>query len=478
MNQILVAVGVRGAGKTTLLRSLKGTRTLKVLRPGTTRPRREDEEDDCQSFSAEEFDERLWLWSIEIGQNRYGLEVSEAESVASGQIGLTVFDPGNISALERARSKYPDYDFITVGLDTIENLAQQKARVAGDTSRIMSPVDFDAQRDVVRKADVVLRGDPEKVRAATLAIVDVLLGRGVVSGVSLRPLIDASVLLTGTQSEMLKSASYDLRLGDQYAIGGKVKKMAADHPVMEIPAHSYVLAECKEQARLPTFIVGRFDLRVSLFLKGIMLSNGPQVDPGYHGLFFCLLFNAGSKPVSVKVGEHLATIEFSGTSRRCEPYGGEYKNFHSLAAAMPADALAGTLPDLQQRVRALETDRRRGLLPLYALAIGASALVLTMAIAANNSSNEARKTLNEVRSELNDVQSTRRNSAVDASTTSGGPSAPDRMESAALADRNHPSEMGRASASTSVGSGSPAAPDAAPEAQSAAPQSSYSARHR
>lgn len=58
-------------------------------------------------------------------------------------------------------------------------------------------------------------------------------------------------------------------------------------------------------------IAGRFDLKLKSIYKGIISQQATQVEPFYKGKLYCFLHNLGSQEVILKMGEPLATIEFS-----------------------------------------------------------------------------------------------------------------------------------------------------------------------
>ena len=88
-------------------------------------------------------------------------------------------------------------------------------------------------------------------------------------------------------------------------------------------------------------MAGRFDLTVSLFFKGVLLSNGPQVDPGYHGALFCMLFNGRDAPAELKMGEHFATLEFCALGSRIDGYVGRHQDKALLNQFLAAETGAG-----------------------------------------------------------------------------------------------------------------------------------------
>jgi len=73
----------------------------------------------------------------------------------------------------------------------------------------------------------------------------------------------------------VQGASYDLTLGDEYFNNGNIKTLNDRNPFIKMKPGEYVLVSSKEIARLPKDIAGRFDITVSLFCKGVILSNGP-----------------------------------------------------------------------------------------------------------------------------------------------------------------------------------------------------------
>ena len=104
-------------------------------------------------------------------------------------------------------------------------------------------------------------------------------------------MIDCGMLLDNAKTEGVKGASYDLLLGDEYYYDGKIKRLTGTSSFLTIEPYDYAIVSCKERARIPRDVIGKFGLTVGLFCQGIILSNGPQIDPGFNGTLFCLLFN-------------------------------------------------------------------------------------------------------------------------------------------------------------------------------------------
>lgn len=319
MKKLFVLIGVQGAGKTTVL---KRFRNGKVLKPSTNRPMRSQTEDEYHFV--QDWNELDYAWKITRGQYTYGMRWSELRSIE--YLGLTVFDPASLEALKESQA-HAEFEIITIGLDTISSLAEQRSRVGNDQHRSMQQTDFDEQRVVVNNCDVVLQGGENIVVAAVDELAAILAGRGgVLSGESIKRLIAAGALLSNADIGQVESASYDLRIADQYWCQGKYHTLTAAAPVATIPPYSFALVQAMETSRLPRFIVGTFDIRVRLFFSGVVLSNGPQVDPGYSGALFCMLHNASGTEVGINRGEHFATIQFQTTATNCIGYNSQHQN--------------------------------------------------------------------------------------------------------------------------------------------------------
>lgn len=319
MKKLIVLVGMQGAGKTTVLNRFQGGR---VLKPSTMRPRRFPAEDEYHF-------ETTWTpgdfaWTIDRGGINYGMRWAEIRSIE--HLGITVFDPASLNVLKESRASI-EFEMITVGLDTISSVSEQHLRVSNDSRRLIHQPDFDKQRDTITKCDVVLRGDEDVVVSAVEAVASILAGRGgVLSAETIKALIAAGSLLEDADAANIEPASYDLRICDRYWCQGKYHTLTADNPVLEIPPYSFALVQAREQARLPRFIVAMFDIRVSLFFSGVILSNGPQVDPGYSGALFCMLHNASGSPVGINRNDHFSSIQFQTLATTSKGYIAHHQN--------------------------------------------------------------------------------------------------------------------------------------------------------
>lgn len=85
-----------------------------------------------------------------------------------------------------------------------------------------------------------------------------------------------------------------------------------------IPAFGSAIVQLAETVDLLTvankdnlLIAGRFDLKLKSIYKGLISQQATQVEPCYKGKLYCFLYNLGSQEVVLKMGDKLATIEFS-----------------------------------------------------------------------------------------------------------------------------------------------------------------------
>ena len=233
--------------------------------------------------------------------------------IKNGMIGVTVFHPGNVAELKRFRAN-TKLETVTVGLDTIDTLETQGVRSRGEPSRLVNPDELAEDISVVRKCDVVFSGNMRTVGDAVLAVCRLLGSQGgLVDGVTIRSFVDGGALLSRADVDNIQSASYDLRLGRQAWCQGNFIELDEKNPSLKIPPYSYAIVTAEEEACVPRFVAGSYDLTVSRFMDGVILSNGPQVDPGYRGSLFCTLFNGSDVARGVTIGKHFATIQF------CEP---------------------------------------------------------------------------------------------------------------------------------------------------------------
>ena len=116
--------------------------------------------------------------------------------------------------------------------------------------------------------------------------------------------------------ENLKPASYELTLGDEFCLGGKYRTLGEQTGSRELSIQPFEVAVLKtaETLNLPRFLIGRWNIRVTLAYEGLLWVGGPQVDPGWVGHLFCPIYNLSNNPVMLSLGDRIARIDFVKTT--------------------------------------------------------------------------------------------------------------------------------------------------------------------
>ena len=174
----------------------------------------------------------------------------------------------------------------------------------------------------------------------------------------IRVMAECGLLLHGAEHARISGASYDLSLGDEYYYGGKIHKLSDSEPFLLVEPYDYAIVTAIETANLPCDVAARFDLSVSLFCQGMILSNGPQVDPGFRGPLFCLLFNTSSSPVLLKRRQHYCTIEFHKLLEPTFRYKGGYEG-KGLLHYLPTNVAQGAINELKRELEDVRDESRK-----------------------------------------------------------------------------------------------------------------------
>jgi deoxycytidine triphosphate deaminase len=335
---LIVIVGMQGAGKSTLIKSFLSSSKVKVLKPSTTRNKRNTDDDEylfCDIISVENH-----AWVINYKDYKYGLSKDELNSLKN-EIGITVFEPSQFHVLQEFIDSNTSINVITVALNNIDSLELQKERVNNDPLRSLSETEFDSSHKIIKKCNFIIKGELPQTQRAIESIVNFINSKGgVIPTDILSGLMSASSVIMDYTPQNLKVASYDLTLGADVWCQGKFITLSEASPFMEIPAYSYAIVSAAELANLPCMFTARFGLKNSLFFQGVILSNGPQIDPGYRGALFCMLYNGRDSSIKLRLGMTFSTIEFISLSMISKGYTGKYQdktkliNFMSTEAAM------------------------------------------------------------------------------------------------------------------------------------------------
>ena len=119
----------------------------------------------------------------------------------------------------------------------------------------------------------------------------------------------------------VKSASYNIRVGEECLIRREKKLLGQKELLLVIPPYEVALLSSYEVFHIPDDLVGEYELRMALLYKGLTLQTGLHLDPGYEGKVFSLLFNLSDKDVVLRYKEPFASVQFLTVK-------GKVKNLH------------------------------------------------------------------------------------------------------------------------------------------------------
>jgi deoxycytidine triphosphate deaminase len=382
--EILIITGTRGVGKSTVGRKLcEKHADFQLVEAITTRPRREDDvAGEYQYVSAEEFsrlktNSELFIES-EYDGSRYGITHQAINRIkASSRIPLLIITPESAAQLETDGGSDGDktHKYFSVFLDANDDVLDRRLSSRGKQS---TQVTF-AQRESDRSlAEACLYTVQNRDLAKTLQLLwslwEYRLAGGVLSKRLIMLMIECGMLLNNANLSNVTGAAYDLSIGDEYYYGGRIKTLSNNEPFILVEPYDYAIVTSNELTNLPKDVVARFDLSVSLFCQGMILSNGPQVDAGFRGRLFCLLFNTSNAPVFLKRGQHYATIEFHKMIEPTTSYTGQYQGKESIVNYLPSNTMRGAINELKKELEQVRVESRN----LQGVFLGVISLILAV----------------------------------------------------------------------------------------------------
>ena len=363
----IIITGTSCAGKSTIAKGLEcasihtGVR-FEQVKAVTTREKRAGDSN-YEYVSDKEFDKllnenKLLVHSIYRRKN-YGIKRSEYEKVIQNKrIPILVITPASAAELS-TKTQYmcifldaPDETLIDRWCERLERNPDKKEIKAFCMQHKMDRSCQDKAHYILNNADI------SSVISLIIWLWEHQNQGGALSQKTISDMINCGTLLRDANPQMIKGASYDLCLGDEYYYDGKIQKLSDEKPFLTIEPYDYAIVSCKETAWIPRDVIAKFGLTVGLFCQGIILSNGPQIDPGFRGTLFCLLFNTSNRAVHLKRGKHYATIEFNKLIGYAEPYEGKYQGKERIIEYIPENALHGAINELKKEVEHLKTESR------------------------------------------------------------------------------------------------------------------------
>ena len=362
----IIITGTSCAGKSTIAQKLCNEVDIcfEQVKAITTRSRRQDDLN-YEYVSNEEFDQLLADQNLLVNSTyrgkKYGIKKDEYNKVLSkNKIPLLIITP--VSAAELLAKNQEKY--MSILLDSQDDiLLDRLIERSSNTPDKKTKKSFFEQNEIDRRYQdnshyIVNNIDLESTVNLITLLWEYQNCGGALSQKIITSMIKCGMLLRNANPKRVKGASYDLRLGDEYYYDGKIQKLSNKKPFLTIEPYDYAVVSCMETAWMPRDIIAKFGLTVGLFCQGVILSNGPQIDPGFRGTLFCLLFNTSNRAVHLKRGKHYATIEFNKLIGYAEPYEGKYQGKTHIIDYIPENALHGAINELKKEVEQLKTESR------------------------------------------------------------------------------------------------------------------------
>ena len=113
--------------------------------------------------------------------------------------------------------------------------------------------------------------------------------------------------------DRLRPAQYTLRVGGIGYCAGKKIKITKKKPLI-IPPNGLVYIKIHEYLNIPYYMIARYSLRVIQVYRGLILDNGLQVDPGFHGHINVPIYNFTNEDKKLEFCERILSVEFVKTT--------------------------------------------------------------------------------------------------------------------------------------------------------------------
>lgn len=360
----IIISGLSCTGKSSIAKGLDKTGKFSVVNAITTRKKRSDDFNytyvNSSDFQKHE-DKDDFIVSTSYLGNQYGILKTDYNKIGTAKNPVLILTAESANRLlETPKFENAIWFFIDADDDLLTERYIKFRHYNEKTINDLHKKNNE-ERKYKNKATYILRSSENNIDNMLELIVWLVESYNTGGGLSSRIIhlmLDCNMLLDNASVSNIKGASYDLSLGDEYYYDGKINRLTDSSSFLTIEPYDYAIVSCKESARIPRDIVGKFGLSVSLFCQGIILSNGPQIDPGFNGTLFCLLFNTSNQAVHLKRGMHYATIEFNKLIEPAPPYEGSYQGKTHIIDYIPANALHGAINELKKEIERLKNESK------------------------------------------------------------------------------------------------------------------------
>lgn len=366
--QGIVITGTSGAGKSAIAAKLcEKFKGFQIVQAVTTRKQRNDDQVGMyEHVSKNDFvtldkGDELLVRTKYRGKN-YGIAHQALKSVLDDRkVPILVLTPESARTLQKRGGEGEALFFFTIFVDAPDGVLDDRLKNRGEQINNSTEKQRAADREYARDCLYAISNSHHVSVEDTAELVYSLWKHrcegALLPGRMIQSMIRCGMLLKEANPDKVSGASYDLSLGDQYWLDGKKRTLNSDDSFVKLKPGDYAIVSSKEMADFPRDIAGRFDLTVSLFCQGVILSNGPQVDPGFGGRLFCLLFNTSNATITLKRGEHYATLEFIKLLEPTTPYSGKYQGKDDIIDYLPKPSEPSVISKIREDVDSLKSAR-------------------------------------------------------------------------------------------------------------------------
>jgi dCTP deaminase len=199
-----------------------------------------------------------------------------------------------------------------------------------------------------------MRAHSPQARKAKTAPVENGIGPGILVD---HEIIDARrrglIKIDPFSEDLLEPATYDLRVGDKGVLSTTSKAIDLQNArLIVIEPGAMAILQSLEIVELSKKVAGRIGPKTSLLRRGILVSVGPQIDPGFRGRLIVNLINLSPRPFPLHYQDRFLSAEFHLlASEPTRGYGGPYQGKTELSAEEMEILLAyqgPTLADLHR----------------------------------------------------------------------------------------------------------------------------------
>lgn len=146
--------------------------------------------------------------------------------------------------------------------------------------------------------------------------ISLIIQKGVLSDKSIKKLLGVHIFIYPFKNKNLQAASYDLTASKcAFIVENDEQKLIVNGDWIIIPKHMTAMIETNESIYVSKRIAGTYHSLVGLTNRGIG-HIGTTLDPNYFGVSTISMHNTTDKEIRIRVGEPIASIEFSVTNKK------------------------------------------------------------------------------------------------------------------------------------------------------------------